>query len=47
MHKLRICQLPRVTKAELSKYRLATSTIFQFDHPARRNDYEILAIRSD
>ncbi|KAL6054858.1 hypothetical protein STEG23_020082 [Scotinomys teguina] len=47
IHQLRIRQLPRLSRAGLSKCQLAISTIIRFGHPTRRNEYEIPAIRNE
>jgi hypothetical protein len=47
VHQLRICLLPRLNRAGLSKCRLTISTIIRFGHTIRRNEYEISAIRNE
>lgn len=43
IYQLRIL-LPRLSREELSKCRLAISTIIQFSHPTRRNECEVPGI---
>ncbi|EHB04374.1 hypothetical protein GW7_17636 [Heterocephalus glaber] len=46
IHPLRIPPLPRLSRAGLSKCLLNIATVIRFGHPARRNEYEIPAIRN-